>query len=86
MGDQLTISRIKQKLHKIPPERLEEVCDFIDFILTKETSRNDKKVEKLEGIWQGLGFEAISDLDKSIHEIRKEAETALLERISRCGI
>ncbi|MCK8603312.1 DUF2281 domain-containing protein [Desulfoferrobacter suflitae] len=86
MKEQLTLSRIKRKLHKIPPERLEEVCDFIDFILTKETSRNDKKVEKLEGIWQELGFEAISDLDGNIREIRDEAEAAFLKRISRCGV
>ncbi|MCK8603294.1 DUF2281 domain-containing protein [Desulfoferrobacter suflitae] len=86
MREQLTVSRIKQKLHKIPPEKLQEIVDFIDFILTKETSRNDRKVEKLEGIWQELGFEKISNLDKSIREIRQETETGLLERISRCGI
>ena len=81
----ISITKVKQKLYKIPPDKLQEIDDFIDFLLTKTRSRLSKRIEKLEGIWDGLGFERILDLDKSIREIRGNSEKSLLDRIAKCG-
>ena len=67
----ITIAKVKQKLYRIPPDRLQEIDDFIDFVLTKPLSRPSRRIEKLEGIWKELGFERILDLDQSIREIRQ---------------
>jgi hypothetical protein len=53
--------------------------------LMKTESNSLKRVEKLEGIWSGLGFERISDIDKSIREIRSESEKSILDRIANCN-
>ena len=62
-----------------------KVKHFIEFILMKTESSRLKRVEKLEGIWKGLGFERIPDLDKSIREIRSESEKSILDRIANCN-
>ena len=83
--EEINITKIKQNLFKIPKDRLAEVNDFIEFILMKSESCPLKRVEKLEGIWKGLGFERISDLDKSIRDIRSESEKAMLNRMGKCN-
>lgn len=82
----ITIAKVKQKLYRIPPDRLQEIDDFIDFVLTKPLSRPSRRIEKLEGIWKELGFERILDLDQSIREIRMDSEKTLLDRIAKCSI
>ncbi len=84
--DEITMTEVKQKLYRIPPDKLQEVGDFIDFVLMKHGAKQPKRVEKLEGIWKGLGFEGIPDVDKSIRDIRREFEKSLLGRTSKCGI
>ena len=81
----ITITKVKQKLYKIPPDKLQEIDDFIDFVLTKTRSKPSRRIEKLKGIWKGLGFERILDLDESIREIRRDSEKSLLDRIAKCG-
>lgn len=81
----ITITKVKQKLYKIPPDKLQEIDDFIDFVLTKTRSKPSRRIEKLEGIWKGLCFERILDLDESIREIRRDSEKSLLDRIAKCG-
>ena len=68
--EEISLSKIKQNLLKIPKTRLSEINDFIEFILMKTNSSNSKRVGNLEGIWEGIGFEQIYDLEKSIREIR----------------
>lgn len=81
----ITINKIKQKLYKIPPDKLQGIDDFIDFVLNKMRSRPSKRIEKLEGIWEELGFERILDLDGSIREIRRDSEKSFLDRITKCS-
>lgn len=85
MQEEITVAKVKEKLHKIPSYKLQEVEDFIDFVLMKTQSKPAKQVEKLEGIWKGLGFERISDLNKSIRKIRRESEKALSDRMGKCS-
>ena len=83
--EEINLTKVRQNLFKIPKTRLAEVNDFIEFILMKTKSGRLKRVEKLEGIWKGLGFERISDLDKSIREIRSESEKAMADRMAKCN-
>ena len=83
--EETDMAKVKQNLLKIPKARLPEISDFLEFILSKTESSRMKRVERLEGIWQGLGFERISDLDNSIREIRNESEKAMLDRMTKCN-
>ena len=83
--DETNITKVKQNLYKIPKAKLAEVNDFIEFILMKTESSRLKRVEKLEGIWNGLGFERITDIDRSIREIRSDSEKSILDRIANCN-
>ena len=79
--EETNITKVKQNLYKIPKAKLAEINDFIEFILMKTESSRLKRVEKLEGIWNGLGFERIPDIDKSIREIRSESEKSIVDVI-----
>ena len=81
--EEINIAKVKQNLFKIPKARLSEVNDFLEFILMKTESSTPKRIEKLEGIWEGMGFDRISDLDNSIREIRGESEKAILDRLAK---
>jgi len=76
----LAISRIKRLLDRVKPEKIHEVEDFVEFLTEKDAEKpSEKKVRKMEGIWEGLGFENI-DEEKEIREIRRESEESLLNR------
>jgi hypothetical protein len=81
--EEINIAKVKKNLFKIPKARLLEVNDFLEFILMKTESSTPKRIEKLEGIWEGMGFDRISDLDNSIREIRGESEKAILDRLAK---
>ncbi len=83
--EEINMEKVKHNLFKIPKAKLPEINDFIEFILAKTESSRLKRVEKLEGIWQGLGFEQISDLDNSLREIRNESEKAMSNRMAKCN-
>jgi hypothetical protein len=83
--EEINMAKVKQNLFKIPKAKIAEINDFIEFILSKTESSRLKRVERLEGIWQGLGFERISDLDNTIREIRDESEKAMSARMARCN-
>jgi hypothetical protein len=59
---------ITSSLINLPEDRIAEVKDFVEFLLEKEGQQN--KVKKLAGIWEGIGFEKIADLEKEIKEVR----------------
>ncbi len=65
-------SQIKWNLFRVPPDKLEEINDFIEFILYKEQKQKNMKIVNLEGIWEGIGFEKILNLEDSIREIRSK--------------
>lgn len=83
--EEISVTKVKQNLLKLPKTKLPEINDFIEFILMKTNTRRSKHVKKLEGIWEGVGFEQISDLDKNIREIRDKSESLMLDRIKKCN-
>jgi len=79
----LAISRIKRLLDRVRPEKIQEVENFVDSLTEKGAEKpGGRKVRKMEGIWEGLGFENI-DEEKEIREIRKESEESLLKRSAK---
>jgi len=74
----LKINKISKELSMIPEEKLDEVKDFIDFLLSKDKTK-ERKVANLEGIWEGKGFEKLN-LKKELKSIRKELSKSILKR------
>jgi len=68
----LKIDKINKQLAMIPPHKLDEVEDFVSFILARKKSKA-KGVIKLGGIWQGKGFEKMN-LKKEMKSLRSNSE------------
>lgn len=81
----ITINQIKSKLAEVPVEKLPEIFNFIEFVLHKSKPR-EKNIVKLEGIWKGLGFEKINNLESEIRDIRKKSGQMMSERIKKWNI
>ena len=75
----VSVYKIKQKLSKVPEDKLEEINDFIELIIKSKS--HSPNIVKFEGIWRGLGFEKINDLESDIRQIREEATQSILERV-----
>ncbi len=84
--ERISVTRVKRNLFKIPMDKLDEINDFIEFILKKSKTGSARRIEKLEGIWEGVGFERIADLEESIREIRDESEKSMTKRARKCGM
>ena len=87
MNESCTVSRrnIRRNLNKIPPNKLKEVNDFIEFVLEKYTTQ-ERKILKFEGIWQDLGFEKLANLESQIRELREDVDNSLLNRVEKWNI
>ena len=77
--------RIQHDLARVPKDRLTEISDFIEFILLKSKIQKPKVI-KLEGVWQGLGFDKIANLDDNIANMRKEVGKSLENRSAKWNI
>ncbi len=73
----MSINKITSKLVEVPVEKLPEIFNFIEFVLQK-SKRGPKNIVKLEGIWKGLGFEKINDLESEIKDIRKRSGQSVM--------
>jgi len=74
----IKLNEIKKKLSRLPEHKLDEVSDFIGFVLSREKKKK-KTIVQLEGIWEGKGFEKL-DLNKELRAVRKEVEKSILKR------
>lgn len=73
------MAAIQKKLTILPREKLQQVADFVEFILSQSKVEH-KKTVKLGGTWKNIGFEKIVDLDAEIRKIRQEASLAILNK------
>lgn len=67
----LTKHKLLQNLKYLSDDKLKKVEDFVEILLSDEQIPK-KNNESLAGIWEGLGFEKLLDLDKEVDEIRSE--------------
>jgi hypothetical protein len=79
----MTINKIQSKLVQVPHDKLDEIYDFVEFVLKKSKPKK-KKIVKLGGIWKGLGFEKINDLESEIRKIRQQSDRLISGRIHKC--
>ena len=73
----LHIAQIYKGINLLPEDKLLEVKDFIEFLCVKATPRK-RNVAKLGGIWQGKGFEKLSDLEGELKDIRMKTAESML--------
>ncbi len=60
----MSVKQINKKIKKLPPHLLQEVADYIDFLITKYG--NDKKERKTFNFsWEG----GLSDLSKKYNSV-----------------
>jgi hypothetical protein len=74
----IKLTEIKKKLTRLPVEKLDEVEDFLGFILSRHEKKG-AKVAQMKGIWAGKGFECI-DAKKEIKSLRKDLSKSILKK------
>ena len=67
-------------LKYLPPNKLQEVDDFVQFLLFQNKTKIKEENDSFAGIWANIGFEKIVDLDTEINSIRKELSDNILNK------
>ncbi len=76
------ISELSHALTRIPEAELDSVMAYVSSILADaQVSKPENR--SLKGIWAGLGFESIIDLEAEIHSVRRELQDSILKRALR---
>jgi len=76
----IDLKKIRRNLTKIPADKLLEVNNFIEFILSGK-KKKIRNIIKFEGIWEDIGFEKITDLETEIRKLREGSTKSLLKRV-----
>ena len=74
-AEQIKRREIIGNLTLVPPDKLDEINNFVRYILYKSKAKSKRPIS-VRGIWQNKGFENI-DIEKELKEIRKEIQTNL---------
>jgi hypothetical protein len=74
----LKVAEIKKDLALLPEDKLDEVKDFISFVLSRNKVKKTKIVQ-MKGIWKGKGFEKLN-IDKELKVARKEMAESILKK------
>jgi hypothetical protein len=74
----IKLTEIKKKLTRLPVDKLDEVEDFLGFLLSRHEGKAKRNV-KMRGVWAGIGFERIDD-KKEIKSLRKDLSKSILKR------
>ena len=74
----LKVAEIKKDIALLPEDKLDEVKDFISFVLSSNKEKK-KKIVKMKGIWKGKGFEKLN-INKELKVARKEMSESILKK------
>jgi hypothetical protein len=75
----IELTEIKRDLANLPADKLAKVREYVRKLLP--TPRPAKQaVQPLRGIWKGLGWEKIDDLEEEIRKLRRESSEHILKR------
>ncbi len=74
----LKVAEIKKDIALLPEDKLDEVKDFISFVLSRNKEKKNKIVQ-MKGIWKGKGFEKLN-IDKELKVARKEMAESILKK------
>ncbi|MDO9567642.1 MAG: hypothetical protein Q7J15_13020 [Candidatus Desulfaltia sp.] len=72
------LAEIKRKLSRLPGSKLDEVNNFVGFLLSRNKEEGRKNIH-MRGIWAGKGFEKI-DVRKEIKSLRKDISKSILKK------
>lgn len=72
------LAEIKRKLSRLPGSKLDEVNDFVGFLLSRHKGEERRNIQ-MKGIWAGKGFEKI-DVQKEIKSLRKDISKSILKK------
>lgn len=75
----ITEMAIMSELSRVPDSRLDSIRAHVESLIVPDTAPAPKK-GSLKGIWRGLGFERIADLQGELQRARRELEDAILRR------
>ena len=71
----LKVAEIKKDIALLPEDKLDEVKDFISFVLSRSKEKK-KKIVHMKGIWKGKGFEKLN-INKELKVARKEMSESI---------
>lgn len=71
----IELTEIKHDLANLPPDKLQEVHDFV----RRLSPRSHKNIQPLEGIWEGLGWEKV-DIEEEVRKLRQESSEQILKK------
>ncbi len=74
------ISELTHALTRIPETELDSVVAYVSSILA-DSQMPKPENRSLKGIWAGLGFESIIDLEAEIHSVRSELQDSIRKRV-----
>ncbi|MFH1490807.1 MAG: DUF2281 domain-containing protein [Pseudomonadota bacterium] len=74
----VSLNDIRKKLSRLPENKLDEVNDFVTFLLSRHEG-GEKKNIRMKGIWAGKGFEKM-DIEKEVRNRRKEISKSISKR------
>lgn len=74
----IKLAEIKKKLARLPSHKLDEVDDFVGFLLSRLKGEGKKNI-RMKGIWAGKGFERV-DIQKEIKSLRKDLSNSILKK------
>jgi hypothetical protein len=74
----LKVAEIKKDIALLPEDKLDEVKDFISFVLSRNKEKK-KKIVQMKGIWKGKGFEKL-DINKELKVARKEMSESIIKK------
>jgi hypothetical protein len=74
----LKVAEIKKDIALLPEDKLDEVKDFISFVLSKNKEKK-KNIVQMKGIWKGKGFDKLN-IDKELKVARKEMVESILKK------
>ncbi len=66
---------IISNLSFVPMDKLEEISNFIEYILFKNKAQHKKPIS-VRGIWKNKGFEKI-DVEQELKDLRKDIQSKL---------
>lgn len=71
-------AKVRQTIEKLPPEGLEELSRFLDFLKSKYQPERPRKVAALGGLWKDLDFD-VTDAD--VRALRRQVTAHLPHKV-----
>ena len=75
------LAEIRKELSMLPDDKLDEVKNYIESILSQTKSKK-KTIVQLKGIWTNKGFEKINNLEKEVRTNRNELSESILKKFN----